>query len=321
MSYTPEVITILALDVIFFFIATLCLFISINIVKNWDMNASSPLQYRLEKQTVLVATFIKYIFILKLPLFLFFIFSADKISGVITGAMCAAGVVNSVSFGMYLVLLKLFNLYLFGFWLILHVRDLKDKKRELVKRKFWLFVVAYLFLALEIFYEFGFFNSLEIDKIVSCCGTLFSAASNSSLALVFQLSNTQVLVAFYTMFLLHLLSLYKRSSAFALLSSVGFLIVSIVALILFFGTYIYELPTHHCPFCFLQKDYYYVGYLIYITLFLATFFSFAGALMERIKNEGGYEKYYKISFVFTLVFTLIVSAYPLVYFIKNGVWL
>jgi hypothetical protein len=30
--------------------------------------------------------------------------------------------------------------------------------------------------------------------------------------------------------------------------------------------YIYELPTHHCPFCILQKEYGYIGYLIYLTL-------------------------------------------------------
>jgi len=42
--------------------------------------------------------------------------------------MCAAGVVNSVNFGMYLLILKLINLYLFGLWLVLHVKDLKDEK-------------------------------------------------------------------------------------------------------------------------------------------------------------------------------------------------
>ncbi|MBE0490991.1 MAG: hypothetical protein IBX44_01940 [Sulfurospirillum sp.] len=321
MSYTPEVITLLALNVLFFCIATLCLFISINILKNWDMNTTTSLQYRLEKQSVLVATFIKYIFILKLPLFLFFIFSVDKISGVITGAMCAAGVVNSVDFGMYLVVLKLFNLYLFGFWLVLHVKDQKSKKREFTKIKFWFFAVAYIFLILEVVYEFSFFNALEIDKIVSCCGTLFSAASSSSLAVVFSLTNTQVLVLFYGMFLLHIFALFRQDTILSLFSSIIFLIISIIALILFFGTYIYELPTHHCPFCFLQKEYYYIGYIIYITLFLATFFSFSAALMERIKESRSYKKYYMISLIFTLIFTLIISGYPLVYFLKNGVWL
>lgn len=321
MTYSAEIITLLALDALFFVFATVCLVLSLKIVRFWDSSSTTALQYSLEKSAVLVATLIKYIFFLKLPLFLFFIFSADKISGVITGAMCAAGVVNSVGFGMELMMLKLVNLYLFGFWLVLHVKDMKDEKRELTKKKFWFFILAYLFLVVEIFLEFGFFSALDIDKIVSCCGTLFSAATTSSFSLIFVLTNTQVLVLFYGVFLLHLYSLYKKDALFSVMSSITFLIVSIISLILFFGTYIYELPTHHCPFCFLQKDYYYVGYLIYITLFLATFFSLSAGVLEQVTKAKSYAKYYKISLVFTLIFTVIVSAYPLIYFLRNGVWL
>jgi len=42
--------------------------------------------------------------------------------------------------------------------------------------------------------------------------------------------------------------------------------VSVAALIAFISLYFYELPTHHCPFCILQREYHYVGYLIYTTL-------------------------------------------------------
>jgi hypothetical protein len=34
----------------------------------------------------------------------------------------------------------------------------------------------------------------------------------------------------------------------------------------FFSLYIYELPTHHCPFCILQGEYGYVGYPLYVAL-------------------------------------------------------
>jgi hypothetical protein len=44
--------------------------------------------------------------------------------------------------------------------------------------------------------------------------------------------------------------------------------VSVAALISFIALYFYELPTHHCPFCILQREYGYVGYLIYATLLL-----------------------------------------------------
>jgi len=90
-----------------------------------------------------------------------------------------------------------------------------------------------------------------------------------------------------------------------------------VSLIAFFGTYIYELPTHHCPFCFLQKDYYYVGYLIYILLFSGTFY---GVAVGFVQSKGN-EKNYKISMIFITLYVVLVSLYPVFYFIKNGVWL
>jgi hypothetical protein len=49
------------------------------------------------------------------------------------------------------------------------------------------------------------------------------------------------------------------------MSVVAFL-VSVVSLISFISLYFYQLPTHHCPFCILQKEYYYVGYLLYVAL-------------------------------------------------------
>jgi len=42
--------------------------------------------------------------------------------------------------------------------------------------------------------------------------------------------------------------------------------VSVAAMVSFIALYFYELPTHHCPFCILQREYHYVGYLIYVTV-------------------------------------------------------
>ena len=53
---------------------------------------------------------------------------------------------------------------------------------------------------------------------------------------------------------------------FSAASSITFA-VAVASIISFICLYIYELPTHHCPFCILQKEYGYVGYLLYIALF------------------------------------------------------
>jgi hypothetical protein len=52
---------------------------------------------------------------------------------------------------------------------------------------------------------------------------------------------------------------------FSFMSLITF-IVSVAALITFISVYVYELPTHHCPFCILQREYHYVGYPLYLTL-------------------------------------------------------
>ena len=151
------------------------------------------------------------------------------------------------------------------------------------------------------------FSEIDIDRIVSCCGTLFSSSSETTLSLLFEVPNSVVLAFFYTNYLLLVGGFYlRKESVFKALNMV-FMPVSIVSLILFFGTYIYELPTHHCPFCYLQKDYHYIGYGIYLTLFLGTFYGIIGKK--------------KISLLFNTAFTLIVTTYPILYYFNNGVWL
>lgn len=320
MFLTPEIIAIYILDIIFLVFAFFAFIISIVIVKKWDINSTSELQYSLEKRAILVATIIKYIFILKLPLFIFFVFTADKISGVITGAMCAAGVVNSISFGLWLFVFKILNLFIFGFWIALHVKDMQDEKLSFTKLKFSIFIVAFVLLVVEIFYEISFFSSLDVDKIVSCCGTLFSVASSSSFSLIFNIPNNVIITTFYLIFaLLVFFSFLKKELPF-LVINVIFFIVSLLSLILFFGTYIYELPTHHCPYCFLQREYYYVGYLLYITLFIGTFSGISGSILRMLRAD--YKKnFYKTSLIFNSLYVAIVTAYPIIFYIKNGVWL
>ena len=321
MILSPEVIAILLLDALFVLFGFFAFGLSVYIAYYWDSRASSELQYALEKKAVLVATIIQYIFYLKLPLFLFFIFTTDTISNLITGAMCAAGVVNSVSFGLTLFGFKILTLYLFGFWLVLHTIDIRNETLPYTKAKFIFFALAFFVLLAEIFCDFYFFNALNIDKIVSCCGTLFSAASSASFAFIFTLDHTLVLGFFYGFFVLHVTFFFRKEALGFMLANALFLPISIIALTLFFGTYIYELPTHHCPFCFLQKEYHYVGYLIYISLFGGTFFGISAGIMSLVESVKPYTSFYTYSLVFTLFFVLIVSAYPLLYFYRNGVFL
>jgi len=316
---TPELLTILIVNSIFFLFATVAFILSIKIFFYWDINKTTRMQYQLERESYLVSTIIKYIFIIKIPLLLFFIFTLDKISNLITGAMCAVGVVNATKYGIYLLIIKIVNIYIFGIWLTIHYLDIKSANLPYTKIKFEFFIVAYMLFALEITLIWDMFSTIDIDKMVSCCGTLFSSNSTSAIGDIIRISQPIALSIFYgSVVLMIFFYKYRVKYLFALLNLL-FLSISFITLISFFGTYIYELPTHHCPFCFLQSDYYYIGYLIYTLLFLGSFYGFCTGVMEILGENR--EKNYIYSILFNLLYTTLVSFYPVIYFIQNGVWL
>jgi len=319
MILAPEVLAILILNSIFLLFSLVAFFLSFKISFGWDMNATTKEQYSLEKQSYLGATIIKYIFAIKLPLFLFFIFTLDKISTLLTGAMCAAGVVDATDYGAYLLILKLLNLYLFGFWLTIHYLDIKNPTLPYTKVKFEFFMVAFIFLLIEIVLEGVMFYSIDINKMVSCCGTLYSSSSTSAIAGIFSIDKSLLLTVFYGNFIL-IVTFYimKYRYLFAIVN-LSFLIVALISLIQFFGTYIYQLPTHHCPFCFLQRDYYYIGYLLYTLLFLGTFYGMRVGVIDMLgeKDKSGL----KISLWCNFLYVILVTGYVIIYFIENGVWL
>lgn len=315
MLLTPEVVTIFVLNAIFMLLGGVAFFLSLRVYLFWNSDATSPMQYRLEKESFLAATIIKYIFSIKVPLFLFFIFALDKISNVITGAMCAAGVVDATDMGMSLVVLKIINLYLFAYWLQLHSKDMRLREQPYTKLKFTLFIGLFLLFVVEIVLESLMFASIEIEKMVSCCGSIYSSSSTSALSTLFRLDTPYLLALFYTNFMLIVLFYFlKKRYVFTLLNIV-FIPVSLISLILFFGTYIYELPSHHCPFCYLQSDYYYVGYLIYFLLFTGTFYGIVVGFVEESEAN------YKISLLFNSIYVIFLTIYVASYYFKNGVFL
>ena len=319
MILIPEVISILILNTLFFIFATIAFFLSIKIAIHWDFNKSTKEQYRLEKESFLVSTIIKYIFILKIPLFLFFIFTLDKISDLITGAMCASGVITATAYGVYLLAIKLLNIYIFGLWLSISYLDVRREDLPYTKIKFELFIVAYLFFIIELILMWLMFSSIDIDKIVSCCGTLFSSSAQSPIGDIIRIEPTILLTIFYITSLLLFIFYKHRIKYLFAVTNILFIIISIITLISFFGTYIYELPTHHCPFCFLQKDYYYIGYLIYTLLFIGSFNGLNSGVMEALGEDAS--KSYRYSLIFNALYIVLVTLYPISYYIKNGVWL
>ena len=316
---TPEVIVQLFVNTLIALFSLIVFFISYRVSKYFQKSATTPLQYRLEKESYLATTLTKYLFAIKIPLFLFFIFSLEKLATLLPGAMCATGVVNATVYGPYLLLIKLLNLYLFAYWLVLNSVDLKDVNLPYTPMKFKLLLVFISLLLVEIVLESVMYFSIDMKSIVDCCGVVFSSSDGSYMAWLigapFWMQLTLFLLTFVVLFIAYVREYYHIYALFSLL----FLVVALITLIGVFGTYIYELPTHHCPFCMLSIEYGHIGYLLYTLLFVGTFFGILLTLIDfEVKRK---QRYKNISMLAISSYTLIVLAYPLLYFIKHGVLL
>lgn len=245
----------------------------VSILRNWDLQNGSELQLGLERKTYLISTIMSYAFVFQLLSLFLFIFTADKLSNLFVGAMCAAGTLNVNGFGYPVMLFKILNFLLGGVWLIVNYADNRAVDYPLIKIKYLFLFIITPFIFAEMVTQGAYFLNLKANIITSCCGSLFSPESAGIGASLTALPGIPMKILFYAVMTITLMSGFyfflKGKAPAGLLFSIMTLVtfaVSIAALISFISLYFYELPTHHCPFCILQKEYHYIGYLIYGTL-------------------------------------------------------
>ena len=291
---------------------------SINILKNWDFNASTQKQYKLEKLSYLIVLIITISLVFNIFLLPYFAYTIESLSAIVPGAMCGAGVISANEYGNPLLLLKILILLFSGLWLLLNDEDLKAKEYPYTKIKFWFFTIIFFLVSCSFLLEIAYFSNISLERPVSCCSVIFGLSGENSLPL--GLSISTILILFYLFSLLSMLFIWQKKAFALALSSSLFLFVAYYAVTHFFGTYIYQLPTHICPFCMLQSDYYYVGYLIWGLLFISIFFGISNAVLKLlIKKE--FKKFYHFTFIYLGAFIILTSSYVIVYYVKNGVFL
>jgi hypothetical protein len=123
----------------------------------------------------------------------------------------------------------------------------------------------------ELFFLISYFAGLDPDVITSCCGSLFSIDKPGIGGDLASLPGRPMEAAFSaSMAATSASGLYfyfkgKGGYLFSLMSCLAFGIAA-ASLTSFICLYFYELPSHHCPFCILQKEYGYAGYALYAAL-------------------------------------------------------
>ncbi len=262
---------------------------AVRILRNWDIHSGSELQLSLERRTYLISTLMAYALAFQLLSFFLFIYTADHLHSYFTGAMCAAGSLNACRWGYPVVGLKVLNFLLAGVWLIVNYTDNRGYDYPLIKEKYTLLLWLTPLILAEAALQAGYFLGLEPEVITSCCGTQFTAESKSLASGVIALPVTAMEIVFFTGMggtLVLGVFFYRTGKGGYLLGAASLItfLIAVAALISFISLYIYELPTHHCPFCILQAEYHYLGYPLYLTLLAGVVAGLGAGVLTRFRN-------------------------------------
>lgn len=292
MIFHPGVIALVSGSILITAMLTFAAAAGLQIAWKWDYQSSSPYQLSLERRTYLVATIMNYVLGLQIVSGLLFVYTIDDIHKLFTGAMCATGSLNANPVGWYALAAKILLCFLAGLWLVLNYLDQQVETYPLVRLKYILLAGLLPFVATDAYLQLYYFLGLDPDIITSCCGSLFSATGGTVAAGLAGLPVRASMLVFYAGCGLWLgaaiLCLFSSKPVFRYLLSLvaaAMLFVALAGIISFVSIYIYELPTHHCPFDILQSGYGFIGYPLYISLFGGVFYGLLPGVFQPLQRN------------------------------------
>ena len=325
MLLNPAIIALISGSFLVSAFAVYATVIGLQVVRRWDLSSGSEGQLALERKTYLVSTVLTYVMAFELFSLLMYVYTADHHHQMFVGAMCAAGSLNVNSYGYPTLILKIINFILCGIWLMLNYTDNQARDYPLIRTKYRFLIPVAALLILETLLQTGYFMNLRADVITSCCGTQFSENAGGIAGDIAALPARATLVIFFLSMVLtlrmgsHFYMTGKNPRLYVYFST-WMLFFSIVAVISVISVYFYEQPTHHCPFCILQKEYHFIGYPLYLTLFSSSILGMGMGMVDRFKETASLKavipalqkRLCLISMVGYVVFTLIVL-YPMLF--------
>lgn len=265
--------------------------LSLTILRRWDFSSSSEQQLLLERKTTLISSLLQYSLGFELISIFLFLFTLEEIHPLFVGAMCATGSLNANPVGWWILPVKIVLFFAASFWLQLNRFDLQAEDFPLVRLKAWLLLPITVLVALDLGLMLLYFLGLQPEIITSCCGALFSSGQGVAGELA-ALPPQTMMIVFYTLSALLagslFVSLVKKSNVLRLLQAglaLVYLPTSLAAVISFISAYIYQLPSHHCPFDMLQGHYDFIGYPLYLFLFCGVLFSLQPALIVVFRKH------------------------------------
>jgi hypothetical protein len=265
--------------------------LGIRVILRWDFRSSSAAQLSLERKTYLISTITNYVLGFQIISALLFVYTVDDIHQLFVGAMCATGSLHANPVGWHALFSKIIVCFAAGLWIVLNYLDQQAEDFPLVRLKYGLLTLLLPAIIVDSLLQLYYFLGLDPDIITSCCGSLFSESDVSVASSIAGLPVLPTMILYYTGFTLLLLvsvsCLRTKNPLPRYLLSIlaaAFFFVALASVVSFISMYIYELPTHHCPFDMLQRGYGHIGYPLYISLFSGIFFGLLPGIFQPVKN-------------------------------------
>jgi len=303
-SYSLNIISILQLATILSFLPITSRWLSL--YKNSEENY---------KNIYLISHAVFIYIIAHFLLIIYTIYVIDDLSSILKGAMCGAGVAGENPLLEVFVSLKILTSFFATLFYLLYKENERDSQRIHLKKILFIYPLFLFSLLLESGTIFVASSGFESSKIVSCCSTIFAqkaeiAEISISPHTLIAIYNTSAMVIMFSSLFR---SWYLQISILPIYCIFGYL-----SYIYFYTPYIYELPTHKCPYCALHIEYYFIGFLYFLLFFISinatALYSAIGLLT---KKQNGTIK--NLSFYSTLILLIGLNLQPLIYYIKNGV--
>ncbi len=289
MILNPGIIALLFGTSIAFVMLLYAAGLGLKILTRWNPQSSSEQQLLLERKTYLVSTLVTYAFGFEIISGLLFLYTLEDIHRLFIGAMCATGALNANQIGWLALLVKIILFFAAGLWVHFNRLDQRTEDTPLVRAKYLALLLLTPLVGLDLYLLYSYFSGLQPEIITSCCGSLFSLGNDSVAS---ELAGLPVAPTMLTFFLTaggYLISLILCLGSPAALfrhllfvATLGLFFVALTSIVSFISLYIYQLPTHHCPFDMLQKNYAFIGYPLYCCLFLGTLFGLLPGLSQPL---------------------------------------
>ncbi|MBU2538182.1 MAG: hypothetical protein KKH22_07065 [Proteobacteria bacterium] len=300
---------------------------ALRVLRFWDPGSDSNRQIRLENEIWLSSTLVAYGLGFQIITLILFVLAADQFCQVIVGAMCATGALLANPYGMPALLVKLFGVFFYGFWILLHQMDIRSEQYPLVRIKYLALLLLLPLLALDVTLQTLYIGGIKPDIITSCCAVVFSDSTGGGTNLLTGFSQQGLLIAFIGS-IIGLMTvgwglLRRWRSWLAGLYTVGWLWffgLSLVMITTVISSYVYAMPYHKCPFCILKPEYLYFGFALYGALIPAAFFGASAAPTGLFRDKGGLagvvDGYQRLAVKLSLVLLLVFSGLSFYHYLK-----